>query len=158
MIPRGIPRFVEPPEPPQGAEEVGSGAGSWGVPGGLGETDASGIMSAISVPPPPPVSSNPPKPKPIVIGGQVIAAKLIYRLTPEYPPLARMARIQGTVRLEAIIGTDGAIRDLKVLSGHPLLVRAALEAVQRWRYQPTLLNGGAVEVLTEIDVNFKLEE
>ena len=76
----------------------------------------------------------------------------------EYPPLAKMARIQGTVRLEAIISKDGTIQDLKVIQGHPLLVKAALEAVQRWRYQPTLLNGEPVEVVTEIDVNYTLAE
>jgi len=77
---------------------------------------------------------------------------------PDYPPLARMARVQGTVRLEAVISTDGRIQNLRVLTGHPLLVNAALEAVARWRYQPTLLNGEPVEVVTEIDVNFTLAE
>jgi len=85
-------------------------------------------------------------------------AKLLFQPKPEYPPLAKMARIQGTVRLEAVISKDGTIQDLKVVSGHPLLVKAALEAVQRWRYQPTLLNGEPVEVITEIDVNFTLAE
>ena len=69
-----------------------------------------------------------------------------------------MARIQGTVVLQAIIGTDGTVQDLKVLSGHPLAGPAALDAVKTWRYQPTLLNSEPVEVLTEIDVNFKLGE
>ena len=91
-----------------------------------------------------------------LLGGQVEAAKLIYKPTPDYPPLAKMARIQGSVRLEAIIAKDGTIQDLKVLSGHPLLVKAALDAVKQWRYQPTLLNGEPVEVVTEIDVNFTL--
>jgi protein TonB len=83
-------------------------------------------------------------------------AKLIFKPTPEYPPLAKVARIQGVVRLEAIISRDGTVQDLKVMSGHPLLVKSALEAVQRWRYQPTLLNGEPVEIITEIDVNFTL--
>jgi len=85
-------------------------------------------------------------------------AKLIFQPKPEYPQLAKMARIQGVVRLEAIISKDGTIQDLKTLSGHPLLIKAAYEAVQRWRYQPTLLNGEPVEVVTEIDVNFTLSE
>ena len=68
-----------------------------------------------------------------------------------------LARIQGAVRLEALICTDGTIRSLRVLAGHPLLVKAAIDAVARWRYQPTLLNGDPVEVITEIDVNFALE-
>ena len=66
-----------------------------------------------------------------------------------------MARVQGTVVLQAILGKDGRVQDLKVLSGHPLLVRAAMDAVKTWRYQPTLLNSEPVDVLTEIDVNFK---
>ncbi len=88
----------------------------------------------------------------------MIAARAIYQPTPDYPPLAKMARIQGVVRLQAIIGKDGTVQDLKALSGHPMLVGAAIAAVQHWRYQPTLLNGEPVEVLTEIDVNFRLEE
>jgi protein TonB len=69
-----------------------------------------------------------------------------------------MASIQGAVKLDAIINKDGTIQDLKVISGHPLLVKAALDAVRQWRYQPTLLNGKHVEVATEIDVNFSLGE
>ncbi len=128
-----------------------------GVPGGSMGGVLGGIIGGMtaSAPPPPP----PPKPKTpqrIRVGGQVEAAKLIYAPRPEYPPLAKMARIQGTVKLEAIIAKDGTIQDLKVLSGHPLLVKAALDAVKQWRYQPTLLNGQPVEVVTEIDVNFTL--
>lgn len=88
----------------------------------------------------------------IRVGGQVESAKLISQPKPEYPPVAKTARVQGVVRLDAIIGKDGSIEDLKVISGHPLLIRAALEAVQHWQYQPTFLNGEPVEVATEIDV------
>ena len=77
---------------------------------------------------------------------------------PVYPPLARQARISGTVRLEAVIAFNGAVQSLRVASGHPLLAQAALDAVRQWVYQPTLLNGEPVEVLTQIDVNFKLAE
>ncbi|HVV45012.1 MAG TPA: energy transducer TonB [Bryobacteraceae bacterium] len=90
------------------------------------------------------------------IGGDVESAKLIYSPHPAYPQIAISTRSQGTVRLEAIIAADGKIRNLRVLSGPPLLVRAAVDAVQQWKYQPTLLNGVAVEVLTEIEVNFTL--
>ena len=92
------------------------------------------------------------------MGGVVSAARLIYQPKPEYPELARLARTQGAVEFEAIIGKDGSIEELKVVRGHPLLVKAAFEAVQQWRYQPTLLNGEPVEVLTEITVTFKLGE
>jgi periplasmic protein TonB len=75
---------------------------------------------------------------------------------PVYPPLARQARIAGAVMLEGIIARDGTVKNLRVLSGHPLLAGAALEAVRQWRYRPTLLNGEPVEVIAPIAVNFVL--
>jgi protein TonB len=113
-------------------------------------------------PPPPPDTHKPEKPaapavnKPVVVSRGVQAAKLMRQVNPAYPPLAIQAHIAGTVRLAAIIGRDGAIQNLQVVSGHPLLTSAAVEAVKLWRYQPTLLNGEAVEVITQIDVNFTL--
>jgi protein TonB len=77
-------------------------------------------------------------------------------VTPSYPPLARQARVSGTVRFNAKISKEGRIEDLTLISGHPLLVQAATEAVRQWVYKPTLLNGEPVEVLTTIDVNFTL--
>jgi periplasmic protein TonB len=71
---------------------------------------------------------------------------------------AKQARIQGVVRLNAVIAKDGTISDLSVISGHPLLVPSALDSVKQWIYQPTLLNGNPVEVTTEIDVNFTLAQ
>jgi protein TonB len=93
---------------------------------------------------------------PLRVGTGVAEAKLIFGPSPVYPPLAKIARSQGVVKLEATIAADGSIRNLRVVSGPPLLVNAAIEAVRQWRYRPTLLNGVAVEVLTEIDVNFSL--
>ena len=92
----------------------------------------------------------------VLVGGIVQSAKLIRKPVPVYPSLARQARIQGTVKFTAIIGRDGAIQNLTLLTGHPLLVQAAQDAVKQWVYQPTLLNGEPVEVVTEIDVNFAL--
>jgi periplasmic protein TonB len=83
-------------------------------------------------------------------------AKLVKRVIPAYPPLARSARISGVVHLIGIIARDGSIRNLELVSGHPLLARAALEAVQQWIYKPTLLNGEPVEVIAPIEVNFTL--
>ncbi len=94
--------------------------------------------------------------EPIRVGGQVQSARLTYQTRPVYPSLARQARIQGTVRIEAIISRNGTVENLEVLSGHPLLNHAALDAVRQWRYQPTLLNGVAVEVITTIDINFTM--
>jgi periplasmic protein TonB len=149
MQPRAIPKnvtvFREAELPP----EVPSGGGAFGgvdsLLGGLAE-GATGVL-----PPPPPVRVSRTK-----VGGQVQEAKIIARPNPIYPPLARQARIQGKVQLHAIIDKDGRVSQLEVVSGHPLLVKAALDAVQNWRYQPTVLNGEPVEVDTTIDVNFVL--
>ncbi|HEY1218852.1 MAG: energy transducer TonB [Bryobacteraceae bacterium] len=89
-------------------------------------------------------------------GGDVRLAHPIHRVEPRYPQTAIAARISGPVELEGTIGTDGRIRDLRALSGNPLLVPAALEAVRQWVYSPTLLNGKPVEVIAPITVIFRL--
>ena len=81
-------------------------------------------------------------------------ASLINKVQPSYPPLARQARIQGTVIIEAVISRGGTIEELKVISGHPLLQQAAVDAVKQWRYKPTLLNNEPVEVVTTVTVTF----
>ncbi len=83
-------------------------------------------------------------------------AKLLRKVIPEYPAPARSARISGIVRLIGTIGEDGTIRNLQLVSGHPLLARAAMEAVRQWLYKPTLLNGKPVEVIAPIEVTFSL--
>jgi protein TonB len=92
----------------------------------------------------------------VVVGGEIQKANLIYQVTPLYPTLARQARIQGSVILAAVISPEGNVEDLQVVSGHPLLVRAAVDAVAQWRYRPTLLNGHPTRVDTTITVNFSL--
>ena len=159
VIPKTIAQVKDEPEPPPQTGAVGVVGG---VPGGMPGGQVGGVLGGViggvlsSAPPPPPPKAA--APKRIRVGGQVEQARLIFQPKPDYPPLAKMARIQGVVRLEAIISKDGTIQDLKTISGHPLLLKAALEAVERWRYQPTLLNGEPVEVVTEIDVNFTLQE
>jgi protein TonB len=83
-------------------------------------------------------------------------AKLIRKVIPEYPPLAKSARIAGVVHLVGIIAKDGTIRNLRLIGGHPMLARAAMEAVQQWVYEPTLLDGEPVEVIAPIEVSFTL--
>jgi protein TonB len=85
-------------------------------------------------------------------------ANVASRVPVQYSALARQARIQDHVILRVIIGTDGAVRDVKVVSGHPLLRQGALDAVRQWRYKPTMLNGAPVEVETDVDVNFALDQ
>ena len=139
-----------------------------GIAGGGG---ASGVETGIpGLALGPAIVIQPPEPKrpaaapaahpavaPLTVGGKVQAAKLIFAPKPVYPPLAKSARISGTVKLAARIAEDGHIRDLRVITGHPMLLQSAIEAVRQWIYQPTLLNGVPVEVLTDIEVNFLLQ-
>jgi protein TonB len=107
-------------------------------------------------PPPPPAATEPAPAKMVRLGGNVMEAKLVRRILPEYPRLARDMRIAGTVKLVGIVSRDGTVRELKVLEGHPLLVKAAVAAVMQWLYTPTLLNGEPVDVIAPIDVHFTL--
>lgn len=90
------------------------------------------------------------------VSSGVAQGLLIRQIAPQYPQLARQARIQGTVVLQAVIGKDGTVQGLHVISGHPMLTQAAMEAVKQWRYRPYSLNGEPVEVDTQINVNFTL--
>jgi len=91
------------------------------------------------------------------VGGDVQQAKLIAQVQPEYPALARRAKITGTVRLEVSVSPTGTVEGVTVISGHPILVQPALDAVRQWKYAPTLLNGQPVGVVTTVDVFFKYE-
>src|SRR5579859_5613992 len=127
-----------------------------GVPGGVAGGSMGGVLGGVIGG----AGGGPAPPKPNVTrirqGGAVTQASLINRVQPVYPPLARQTRVSGTVRLHAIISKEGVVTQLEVLSGHPLLVQSALDAVRQWRYRPTLLNGEPVEVDTTIDVIFSL--
>src|SRR5208283_4557021 len=92
-------------------------------------------------------AKNPPRQ--VRVGGAVMSKKLIYQPRPAYPSAAKKAGIQGTVRLEVVIAKDGKVQDMKLRSGHPLLAKAAMKAVSKWRYPPSLLRGEPVEVMTE---------
>jgi len=96
-------------------------------------------------------------PQSVTVGQSVMAGQIVAKVAPIYPPLARQARVQGAVVLEATISENGEIVDLHVVSGHPMLVTAAVEAVKQWRYRPYLLNGQPVSVQTQIQVNFRLD-
>ncbi|MFZ0213432.1 MAG: TonB family protein [Candidatus Acidiferrales bacterium] len=103
----------------------------------------------------PPQQSTPPDR--IRISGDVQASKVIKMIPPVYPQIAKLAHIQGTVVLHAIIAKDGSVEDVQVVSGPPLLLQAAIDAVKQWRYQPTLLNGEPVKIDTAITVVFNLD-
>jgi periplasmic protein TonB len=168
MAPKTIPKEIavikeeELPPPTAGVGVVGGVPG--GVPGGTPGGVIGGIIGSVPTaapPPPPPPKAEAPKPatpQRIRVGGNVQAAKIVRQPKPIYPPLAKQARISGVVRFNAIIGKDGTIQNLQLVSGHPLLVQSAQDAVKQWVYQPTLLNGEPVEVVTQIDVNFTLSQ
>lgn len=102
---------------------------------------------------------SPTPPKGLVrVSEGVMAALLVHRVQPEYPAVARAMHLSGTVELRARIGTDGTVQALEVVSGNPILARAAVEAVQQWRYQPTRLSGQPVEVETHITVTFSMQQ
>jgi TonB family protein len=109
-------------------------------------------------PPPPPPGGGSGAPSRIRVGANVQQANLINQVPPVYPPLAMQAKIEGVVQMSAIIDKEGRVANLQLMSGHPLLVPAALEAVKQWVYKPTLLNGQPVEVATQINVNFSLSQ
>jgi protein TonB len=146
------------------SDSIGSG---FSIPGGIG--DGTGLSTVFidairppaHAPPPaePPAQARPAAAaaaKPIPVSSGVQAAKLIRQVNPVYPQLAISARVSGTVRLVAIIGRDGAIKNLQVTSGHPLLTPAAVAAVKQWLYQPTMLNNEPVDVITQVEVNFTI--
>src|ERR1700691_4924848 len=153
MAPTVVPKKVEMIK----EEEMPPDVGAVGVVGGGPGGQAGGVLGGIiggsggGMPPPPKAT-----PQRIRVGGNVAAAKLVRQVTPLYPPIAKTAHISGTVILHAVIAKDGTIQNLDYVSGPPLLMKNAMDAVRQWRYSPTLLNGEPVEVDTTISVVFTL--
>jgi len=154
-VPAEIANVDEPPKPDFGLYTVnGAGSGAPGFGNQLIEVTAPAIARPSPPPPPPPPIVNA---RPVRQGGNVQAANLINEVKPVYPPLARITRIQGVVILEAVINKEGRIDSLRVVSGHPILTQAAMDAVKQWKYRPTILNGEAVDVITTVTVTFTLQ-
>ena len=151
IVPNRIVNIEETTPPPP------VDAGGLNVTGGIGNPLArTGVLDSIGtglntvVPPPPKPSAYRPR------VSRMMEGNLIYRVQPQYPALARQARVQGTVVLRAVISREGRIENLQVITGHPLLVKSAEDAVLQWRYRPYYLNNDPVEVETQITVNFML--
>ena len=138
----------ESPPPMMGSGVVGGVPG--GVPGGSMGGVIGGMLSSTAVVP------KVATPTRVRVSSGVSTGLLIRKVTPNYPPLARQARIQGQVVLQAEISKEGTIQNLQLISGHPMLAPAAIEAVKQWRYKPYLLNGEPVAVETQVVVNFSL--
>jgi protein TonB len=159
IAPKAIPKHVEivkeaREEPPGPAGIAGGVPG--GVPGGALGGVLGGVIGNGMVPPPP----SPPKAaasnRVLRVGGKVQAPRLIQELQPTYPALAKETRTQGVVVLDCVIDERGNVTQMKLVSGHPLLVQAALDAVRQWKYQPTLLNGQPVAVEMHVNVIFSM--
>jgi len=150
-IPKKI-QMIKEDEPPPSAGPAGVVGGvPGGVPGGAMGGVLGSVMSGINTAVPKAAT-----PQRVRVSQGVSQGLLVHKVQPQYPPLARQARIQGVVVLQALIGKDGSITGLHVVSGHPMLTNAALEAVKEWKYKPYFLNGEPVEVETTINVNFTL--
>src|SRR5262245_63786656 len=150
-IPQKVQMIKEEETPPS----MAAGGVVGGVPGGVPGGQMGGVIGGI-------ISSTPvavPKvatPQKVRVSQGVSQGLLIKKVQPPYPPLARQARIQGQVVLQADISRDGTIQNLRLVSGHPKIGRASIEAVKQWRYKPYYLNGEPVEVETQITVIFSL--
>lgn len=148
-VPHTIDMLTETSAPPPmvdpGAIGISHGTGDY-----LGNVLGSIPGSDLALPPPPPPAVRHP---PV---SRMMEGNLVLRVQPDYPAIARQARVQGQVVLRAMISREGTIENLQVLSGPPMLVRAAVNAVQQWRYRPYVLNGEPIEVETEVKVNFVL--
>jgi protein TonB len=149
-IPEKVQMIKEEEAPP-----VMGGGVMGGVPGGVPGGQMGGVIGGIinSTPVAVPRAATPQR---VRVSTGVSTGLLIKRVQPNYPPLARQARIQGQVVLQAEISKEGAIQNLQLISGHPMLAPAAIEAVKQWRYKPYLLNGEPVAVETQVVVNFTL--
>jgi periplasmic protein TonB len=153
--PTKIPNKVQMIKEEEAPPDLGAGGVPGGVPGGIPGGSTGGVMGGILS------SANAaiPKvatPQRVRVSSGVSTGLLIKKVTPNYPQLAKQARIQGSVVLQAEISKEGTIQNLQLISGHPMLAPAAIEAVKQWRYKPYLLNGEPVAVETQVVVNFSL--
>lgn len=158
VVPRGIAMLKEEPIPDL---SEGTGGVPGGVPGGVAGGTMSGVLGGViggtGMVPVAPIAPREKGPKvPVRVGGRVKAPLLIRRVEPVYPVLARQTRMQGVVVLEAIIDERGDVVEVKVVSGPPLLIQSAIDAVRQWKYQPTYLNDQPVPVQLNVTVSFVL--
>jgi len=151
-IPQKVQMIKEDEAPPPVIASTGVVGG---VPGGVPGGSMGGVIGSV-------LSSTPvavphiATPQRVRVSSGVVSGLLLRKVQPNYPPLARQARIQGVVVLQAEISKEGNIQNLQLISGHPMLAPAAIEAVKQWKYKPYLLNGEPVEVETQVQVNFTL--
>ena len=158
VVPREVAMIKEAPLPP---DVIGAGGVPGGVPGGVAGGSIGGVLGGViggtGVVPAAPIAPKEKGPRaPVRVGGRVKAPQLVHRVDPVYPPLAMQTRLQGTVVIEAIIDENGNVVEMKLISGPPLLIQSALDAVRQWKYLPTYLNEQPVPVQLNVTVTFKL--
>lgn len=156
VIPKQVQMLKEEPIP----DVEGAGGVAGGVPGGVAGGSMGGVLGGVIGGSTTPVAPIAPKEKgpraPVRVGGRVKEPRLINRVDPRYPPLAIQTHLQGTVIVDAIIDEHGDVVEVKVVSGPPLLIQSALDAVRHWKYEPTYLNDQPVPVQLNVTVAFKL--
>ena len=156
--PAEAPREILPEMPVDTAFDTGVPGGvEGGVPGGVVGGVVGGMLDAPPPPPPPPPPPSPAPSAPIRVGGEIQTPQLLLRVNPVYPDIAVSAQMQGVVILEALVGRDGRVENVKVLRSIPLLDKAAREAVLQWQYSPLLLNGRPERFLVSVTVSFNLK-
>ena len=164
LAPTAIPRSIaEIKEAPLPADVDGADGIPGGVPGGVAGGTMGGVIGGViggvsTKIAAPPVPKEAKLKAPVRLGGRVRAPRLIHRVEPAYPSLARQTHTQGTVVIEAILDESGNVVEMKVISGHGLLIAAALEAARQWKYEPTYLNDQPVAVQLNINVTFTLSQ
>jgi protein TonB len=156
--PQAEAKFVAPIEVPETIEpEPGIDLGvEGGVPGGVEGGVPGGVVGGVVGGLPTEAPAPPPTVKPVRVGGMVRTPKLLNRVDPEYPEIAKAARTSAILILEATVGVDGRVQDVKILRGHPLFDDSALAAVRQWRYQPLLLNGIPMPFVASVTVQFNI--
>ena len=155
VIPKQVAEIKEAPLEPESFIGVEGGVPG-GVPGGQMGGVIGGVLGGVLSTAAKPVAPAPAKASPIRVGGRVKAPRPIFQPAPGYPPLARQARIQGQVEIDAILDEQGNVVETKVVSGPPLLYQAAQEALRKWKYEPTYLNDQPIAVQMIVTITFVL--
>jgi protein TonB len=157
-IPKQVAQLKEAP-----IESDAFGGVPGGVPGGIPGGQLGGVIGGViggvastgAKPVAPPAGKSG---TPVRVGGRVRPPKAIVQARPEYPALARQARVQGDVKIDAILDEEGNVIDMKVVAGHPLLYQAALDALRKWKYEPTYLNDRPIAVELTVTITFQLSQ
>lgn len=153
FVPKGVSMTSAAPPPPDEADLGVTGGVPGGIPGGQMGGVLGGVLGGLkSAAPPPPIATGPKAP--VRVGGIVKPPRLLFGPAPDYPVLARQSRLSGVVIIEAVIDETGTVKGMRVVSGHPLLIPAALSAVSKRKYEPTILDGEPTPIDLRVEISF----